>query len=710
MPYVFRYTEFNGSSGRVEASLELLEKTEKELTDLLNSMLKGKPTLTARVEYVPELRVKRVIWSAFRGYVVQTMDRELELGPRPGRLVLGLSKNQDGDLDYALFFCHPGEVSGSQNARYLSFGECSRQQVLRMYNASMDMVEASLKIGTFDVDRISASEQDSYKAKRARWQAAWASSWRATFPGSGEKAGPEVELYCSLFGLDPQAGMSEIGAATIPLLLHWRQHLDAPFEPLQREAHLKVAWLHDLQFRLTGQEKSQNQREYEHHVEIMKQLQQPAMDTPADCTRTAWNLLIVGEPERALEAAQAAVDGDKGSAMARAAMGEACFRLGRHVDAVQHYRQAVSLEPLAPEYLYGLGTVLLAVGAFSDAVQTSKQALAMAPEHPRYRYFAFQTSLAAGSLGEGRRRDADTGTTSYIRRLGFEPGGTRFLCHSGKEMQLWDAEENRVLQKWAVQFRDAHPVWSPDGQLAAWQASEYNTTIHRTSEWKVAATLEVEQPKQGGFFAKFARALDIYNGHRLAFSADGTQILTLRLFGKSVWVWDLATRTRIREIEVGDLYSACEMALSPDGKLLALAGSAGNISVVAFETGERMFLLKVKQTETLAFSPDGTLLATASQDGTVQVWLSSCGLLLWTLRESHPQGRVSLAFSPDGGLLVVGAENGPTAFWRMMDGRSIPAPRGIDTGITQVAMAPHSPVLLCGHSEGNLLSYTFSSK
>ena len=64
-----------------------------------------------------------------------------------------------------------------------------------------------------------------------------------------------------------------------------------------------------------------------------------------------------------------------------------------------------------------------------------------------------------------------------------------------------------------------------------------------------------------------------------------------------------------------------ELAYSPDGTLLAVAGSIG-IWIYDAETGEELDLLTghAGTVYSVAFSPDGNTLATGSRDGTILLW------------------------------------------------------------------------------------------
>ena len=64
------------------------------------------------------------------------------------------------------------------------------------------------------------------------------------------------------------------------------------------------------------------------------------------------------------------------------------------------------------------------------------------------------------------------------------------------------------------------------------------------------------------------------------------------------------------------------MVFSPDGRLLATAGSGGTAWLWDPATGEHLRTLTrhTSWVRGVVFSPDGRLLATASDNGTAQLW------------------------------------------------------------------------------------------
>ncbi len=116
-----------------------------------------------------------------------------------------------------------------------------------------------------------------------------------------------------------------------------------------------------------------------------------------------------------------------------------------------------------------------------------------------------------------------------------------------------------------------------------------------------------------------------------------------------------------------------DLALSPDGKTLAVAASLG-IYLYDVDTLKQVDFVSNEATATgtataIAFSPDGKLLAFDSKPDKVSLWEFRTG---HSLRElDAPIGGVhSLVFSPNGELLAAGGYNKALA-WRVTDGLQV---------------------------------------
>ncbi|MEZ5581789.1 MAG: WD40 repeat domain-containing protein [Candidatus Competibacteraceae bacterium] len=158
----------------------------------------------------------------------------------------------------------------------------------------------------------------------------------------------------------------------------------------------------------------------------------------------------------------------------------------------------------------------------------------------------------------------------------------------------------------------------------------------------------------------------------IAFTPDGRQLVSAG-DDKVIRVWDIASGQTVRtlrgEIGTGSVGQIYAMALSPDGRWLAVGGwmapytgdnrdDVGAIRLYDFTSGELVARLKghVNITVALAFSNDGRYLISGSLDKTAIVWDITQRQPSQIL-QGHKDAIYAVAFTADSQRAITGSED-----------------------------------------------------
>jgi WD40 repeat protein len=150
----------------------------------------------------------------------------------------------------------------------------------------------------------------------------------------------------------------------------------------------------------------------------------------------------------------------------------------------------------------------------------------------------------------------------------------------------------------------------------------------------------------------------------LALSADGTKIAFALSFFGGAEVWDVATRTTIAAVlgthPDGDL----SVALSPDGRLLAVGGFDRVVRLWDVRTGTLVHELDQggNGAFTLEFSPDGRTLAISGFEPVAALWDVATGTQIGPPLTAGDR-RTMIDLSSDGRFMLETHGNGTGAVW-----------------------------------------------
>lgn len=190
------------------------------------------------------------------------------------------------------------------------------------------------------------------------------------------------------------------------------------------------------------------------------------------------------------------------------------------------------------------------------------------------------------------------------------------------------------------------------------------------------------------------------------------------LEGVNLYQVNFAHSNLAKSVFTETLSGVLSVALTPDGKLLAIGDGSGKIYLWQVATGQRILTYEghIGWVMSVAFSPDGQTLASASMDRTVKLWNISTGQCQKTLR-GHSSGVMSVAFSPDGQILASGSHDQTVRLWDISSGQCQKTLQGHSGGVWSVAFSSSSPskyshqdtTLATGSADGTIKLWEISS-
>jgi len=296
----------------------------------------------------------------------------------------------------------------------------------------------------------------------------------------------------------------------------------------------------------------------------------------------------------------------------------------------------------------------------------------------------WDSSIKVWNVADGKELSSLTVPLKGIDSLALAPGGTTTAVISEKSgadaklghFQAWHLEAGQRLADIKLSSGPvAHLAFAPDGKMlavASGRPGQSSTvTLWDPTYWQTTGQLETDSALNVAFSSDSRRLV-------IAGRAGGNGAGSVSSMSQgSVTVWKLAGIKELPLTLKTGLNINRAAAFSPDGKILATGGGAGQVQLWDTATGENQKLAVLKGAPgtilNVAFSPDGRFVANgvASKQSAATVWDVAERKVKAVI--GHSEWIRGLVFTPDSKALISIGRNGTAKILDLETGMERPS-------------------------------------
>ena len=261
-------------------------------------------------------------------------------------------------------------------------------------------------------------------------------------------------------------------------------------------------------------------------------------------------------------------------------------------------------------------------------------------------------------------------------------------------LRLWDLQTGKQTSIFDVppEQEGLGVVWavlSPDGHTALTGATDNLLRL-----WDMQTGEEIRRMEGDAIVAE-----------GIAFSPNGSQILTSSFYEPTIILWDLESGEIIYRFNAET--GTRSVAISSDGRTALTGHMDGSLILWDLESGEqvRRFLGHSEVVTGIDFTPDGQYAVSCAYDNTLIMWNVSTGQEI--LRYTTPTDTwvYEIMVTPDGHQALAGYADGSLILWDLESGEVVRRFFGHDGGIWGIDISPDGSTAVTGGEDFTIIQW-----